>query len=609
MHKTNHNKSNQFKSVLLAGVAACAFASSTAYAQDSTSAPTSESATISSHEVSYKLEVGTIDAVGSNVDADTIRRVISGELKENANALANLTAQSIFIPEIKLIFSVDVNGTATDNEFVFKNISLSNVENGVAQTASMESMTGSMPPNKAADMDVPFTMEFGQSTITQFNLGAMLNAYGLITPRSDEMVQVYQDYVVAGGKMNIGPVACDIGKYRAGAYSARAMKVSYPELMALASELEASGEPNPEQVVKLVDFYADLLYSFETEPVVFDGIECAGEEDGNAFKFTLGETTMGAMGNGIYPAISVNDLKVSVTGKDAGEVSLGNFTFKEIDFNPTVEAYNQIEDITKVDEKWMEENIRMFIPSFGGLSLSDVSVDVPDDSSGERVQASLESFDISLGNYVNGIPTQIGLSAKGAQADLPANSKEEGVQQLLDMGIERINAGYELDLSWDEAASTIEIAKLLIEAEQLGFVDVSGYLVGASEQLFAADPQMMMMAAMGLGIAELNVSMDNEGFLDIALAQAAAEQGAPVEAFQTQLSAMANGMIVGLLGGVDQAVDLGGAVSSFVGGEAKSVDISIKAKSESGVGLPQIMALQSDPTQVFEYVDIESSAK
>ena len=56
------------------------------------------------------------------------------------------------------------------------------------------------------------------------------------------------------------------------------------------------------------------------------------------------------------------------------EVSLGNFTFKEIDFNPTVEAYNQIEDITKVDEKWMEENFRTFIPaSFGGLSLSNVS--------------------------------------------------------------------------------------------------------------------------------------------------------------------------------------------------------------------------------------------
>ena len=53
--------------------------------------------------------------------------------------------------------------------------------------------------------------------------------------------------------------------------------------------------------------------------------------------------------------------------------------------------------------------------------------------------------------------------------------------------------------------------------------------------------------------------MDNEGFLDIVLAQAAAEQGAPVEAFQTQISAMANGMIVGLLGGVEQAVDLGGS--------------------------------------------------
>ena len=46
--------------------------------------------------------------------------------------------------------------------------------------------------------------------------------------------------------------------------------------------------------------------------------------------------------------------------------------------------------------------------------------DVPDDGqAGERVRQALKALMLSLGNYINGIPSQIGLSAKGAQADLP----------------------------------------------------------------------------------------------------------------------------------------------------------------------------------------------
>lgn len=597
---------NSLKTLLLAGTAALAFGVSATYAQDSSTAPSSESATITSSSMKYSLEVSNIDAVDSNVDAETIRSVISGKLVENANALAGLTAKSIFIPEIKFIYTVEVDGNVSNNEFIFKNIALTNVKDGVAQTASMEATTGNLSPSKAVDMDVPFKLAFGQTTITQFNLGALLNAYGLIEPKSNEMVRVYQDYIVAGGTMDIGPVRCNIGKYQSGEYRARAMKVSYPELMALAAELETSNKPSPEQIIKMADFYADLLYSFETSPVVFDGLDCAGSKDGTSFDMSMGKMEVGAMGKGFYPSISANDIAIKITGKENVDFKLGNFTFKEIDFNPTVEAYNQIEDFSEIDKEWFEANFRSFIPAFAGLSFSNFFVDAPDEG-GERVIVEVEDFDVSLADYVNGIPSDISLSTTGVQADLPENPSDDGLKKLRALGIERLNVGYELSLSWDEAAQAIELTRLMFTGEKLGTVDVSGYFVGATEGLFASDPQMAMIAAMGLGVNELDIQLENEGFLDIALAQAAAEQGAPVDAFQTQISAMANGMIVGLLGGVDQAVDLGGAISSFISGDASYVGISLTSKTETGVGMPQILALQADPTKILEYVDIESS--
>jgi len=597
------------KTVLLAGTAALSLGANAVYAQDSSSEASTQTQTIKSVSQKFELQVGPIDAVDSNVDAETIRDVISGKIVENADSLAGLNAKSIFIPEIKLTFSEAVDGSTSDHEVVFKNIALTNVKDGVAQTASMEAVTGHMSPNNTDDLDVPIDMAFGQTTITQFNLGALLNAYGLISPRSDEMVRVYQDYIVAGGTIDVGPAHCDIGKYQSGEYRARAMKVSYPELMEMAAELENAKKPSPEQIVKMADFYADMLYSFESEPIVFDGISCAGTQDETSFDISMGKVNVGAMGGGIYPSVAMNDIAIKVTGDENVEFKLGNFTFKEIDFNSTVEAYHQIEDISVLDEEWFEANFRAFIPAFGGMSFANLFADVPNPEGGDRVNVAVESFDVSLSDYINGIPSNISLSTKGVQADIPEGSADGGLKQLRDMGIERLNLGYEITLSWDEAAQAIDIARFMVSGDQLGSIDLSGYIVGATAELFATDPQTAMIAAMGLGVKELDIQLDNQGFVDLALAQAAAEQGAPVEAFQTQISTMANGMIVGLLGGVDQAVDLGSAVSGFLAGDASYVGIEITSKSESGVGMPQIMALQADPASVLEYVDIQTTTE
>ncbi len=142
--------------------------------------------------------------------------------------------------------------------------------------------------------------------------------------------------------------------------------------------------------------------------------------------------------------------------------------------------------------------------------------------------------------------------------------------------------------------------------KDLGTAEIKGTIGGATEALFANDPQMAMMSAMSLAVTDINIMIDDEGLVKLALAQAAAEQGAPVEAFTNQLTAMSQGMIVGMLGGADSAMKLGEDVAGFLGGD-KKINVGLTAKANSGVGMPQIMMLQSDPTKLLDFVEINST--
>ena len=61
----------------------------------------------------FSVDIPTIDAVDSNVDDETLRAIFSGDLVDNADALAGLTATSITIPEITLERTTTVDGEAT----------------------------------------------------------------------------------------------------------------------------------------------------------------------------------------------------------------------------------------------------------------------------------------------------------------------------------------------------------------------------------------------------------------------------------------------------------------------------------------------------------------
>ncbi|KRA45685.1 hypothetical protein [Devosia sp. Root635] len=551
------------------------------------------------HEVS--VDIPTIDAVDSNVDEATLRAIFSGNLVDNADALAGLTADSITIPEITLSATTTIDGEASEATVTFSDLVLSKITDGTAASVSLSGMSIQAGDNGSA--------EFGTLAASSFNIAGVLGMYGLVDAAGRTDLQtIYTDFSFAGGTLQSPEASCTIGAMSAAEFKARPLNYSFGEIMTLVESLETSGDdPSPEQVGTLLHLYADMFTAFESSPAEFGGFDCSGiDDEGQAIDFSIAGMTMGGMQPGVYPAISLDGLNVDVQGD--GSVQVGNITFKEMDLSSPIAAIQAAP--AAIDEDWLEANARALIPAFAGFSFSDVAVDVPDpDADGERIQASIGSFDLSLADYLNGIPTDILTTASNILVQLPETTDDEQLQQLIDLGVTSIDAGFTIDAAWNEADDTIAIDDISVTGADLATVKLAGTITNATEALFGVDTNQALMAAMGVAISNLKLDVTDSGLSDIILARAAADQGSDPATMRPVFAGLAEGTVIGLLAGAAEAQKVGAALNAFVSGKAKYLTIEMTAKQPPGLGLMDFMAAEDDPAVLIGKVTIDASAK
>src|SRR5690606_31261778 len=149
----------------------------------------------------------------------------------------------------------------------------------------------------------------------------------------------------------------------------------------------------------------------------------------------------------------------------------------------------------ELSEAWMEANWRRLIPAFGGFSLSNFAVDtINPDKPDERIAASIGGFDLSLGSYFNGIPTDVSASLQGVEVPLPQDTTDPQMAMLLAFGLTDINMSADVAASWDQNASSIALEKVALSLADLGSMSMSADLGNATDKLFDADPNVAMVA-------------------------------------------------------------------------------------------------------------------
>jgi len=548
----------------------------------------------------FTLTVPSVVAVDSNLSEADIRAIFTGDFKNTAKSLATLNAASIVIPEITISYDLDLkaeDGGKKQGSFTYKDIEIIDVVNGVAQSSSIAGGEATGPEDA--------TITIGMMSTGLFNIAGMLGFYGLVAPSQPDTIEtIYKDFNFEGAEIKSPEANCDIGSVTVDEFKARPLKTSFVEIMALSEEL-AKDKPSPEAVKSFVNFYMDFLSAFESSPMEFSGLSCTGtDEKGQPVDVSTGTIMIDGFSPGIYPAISASDINVNVEGD--GKVAIGNITSKAIDFTNTIAVLKA--ETAPLDEAWFEANYRKVIPAYQGFTLSDIDVDVPDEESpGQRIKAKVGEVDLTLGSYVNGIPTQIATSASDVEFTIPKDDTDETFKQLTDLGFEKLNVGYSLGLHWNEAEDTIAVDNLSVTGENLGTVTLAGTIGNATETLFGDDLDAAMMAAMGLTVKDIKIDLENAGFVGIALAKAGEEQGQDAESFKTALSGMVQGGALAILGGTAQAKEVAEALDSFIKG-SPLLTIGLAAKDPAGVGLADFMAIESDPTAIAKVMDITAKA-
>lgn len=548
--------------------------------------------------IGFEIKIPSVVAVDSSMSEDQIKDVFTANFLTHADQLAALSATSITIPELSLVLNVKGPGGGTST-VTYRDIVLTNVKDGYAEKLSV----GSGEANSQGETTVYKTI-----AADGFDLKRLLEFGGIVKGDPAAPFKAIYGAATSGGSSQNGPLySCEFGPTNSSGFEARPTKFSLNEFMQTIAKYPSGNEPPPEVLSSLITQVIDLVRGFRGGASTVGGIDCNVPGDLPITVKIAGASTTD-FEPGVYPNIKVSGL--AIDAGPLGNGSLGEFLLKTIDFNPTLNALEAAAG--QLSDEWFENNWRALLPSMEGLSLANFAVDAinPDSPNGERVQAKLGNFDLSLGDYLNGIPTVVSANLAGLEVPLPQDSSDPQITTLLAAGLTGVNLGADVAAHWDKDAKTIAIEKVAMSAVDLGSMTISADIGNATEQLFAVDPETAMMAGFGITVKKVVISVTDDGLGKIVWPLAAAQEGvSDIEAYRTQMAGFAEGIALQLLGSTDAARQLGTSLGDFVTGRKGAITITITSKDPNGIPLPLFMAAQEDPTVLTGQIDVQGSAQ
>ncbi len=548
-------------------------------------------------DLGFSLTIPTIQVQNSSMTADEIRDALAGNFLDHVADFASLTASSITIPEITFTTDATVEGQHQSSTATYTNLVLSNVKSGIAEGVSIERVE-----TKSGEG----TFVYKGMRQNGLDIPGIFALVGLIPGATADFRPLTQTFTVDGASFTGPNVSCSIGPWSSQGMEAKPVSVLLKDVIAAGAQIDADKtNPPPAALKTIVTYILDLLTSFRTHPTEVNSLQCKGSGPNGAAEVAIARITVGGFDPGIYPSVAVEGLKIDAG--DKGVISIGKAELKPIDLNPPISLVRA--NLDNLSSTWFDKNARRLIPSAAGLDLADIKIDIVDpEQPGARLQASLADFDISLSDYLNGVPTRISVSTHGLDVPLDARSGDDNVKMLLALGITRVNLDAAFSAVWDKASHTITLDKVSVSGKDLGSFAVATVLGNASEQLFDADPNVEQAAAMGLTIKSITLDAADSGLADKLFPMLARQQGvSDAKAFRTQMAGTAEGAALQMLGATDAARQLGTAIGDFISGKAKTLSINIAAKDPAGVAVPVLMQASNDPTVLTSAVDITGS--
>ncbi|HZH52566.1 MAG TPA: hypothetical protein VEZ16_11875 [Microvirga sp.] len=511
-----------------------------------------------------------------------------------AERLTRVNARQITIPELKVSQKI---GPETQ-ETVHKNVVLSDIVQGRIGQATADT-TGA----KLSDGKTSLSISYGRMSVGDVDLPAFTRLYETKADGSSApLTRIHGAFSIEDiGAVDDEGVSLKVARLSGRDFMARPTKETWAGTTELLTSLGGKDERSPDEEAQLVSVIADFLSAFDIGLVEATGFEVRDTSTDNPSTGRIARLAYSRSADG-KPADARAE-GFEVTDKD-GFVRIGTLGLTGFSLKPTLEALKSIdrEALKNLDPTAM----RTLVPTLGTLRVANVEVDsLSDEGPGsppERVKASLKEFELTADKPFNAIPTNIRLGFRNFAIDLPPDSQEDGIKDLLALGYRNIDLSFLLAANWNEAAGELALSEVSVDGRDMGSVTLTGILGNVSKEVFDPDTAVASVALIGAKAKSLEVTVRNTGLFERFLETTAKEEKTTPEALRRTYGTAAAVAIPAMLGNSEQAKTLSQAVARFIAKPGR-LTINAQAKDPAGLGVVDLLSL-SEPADALTKLNI-----
>ncbi|MGO4571446.1 hypothetical protein [Microvirga sp. 2TAF3] len=533
-----------------------------------------------------------------------------------AGRLARITARQISIPDLKVQQKL---GNKTET-ITYKNVTLTDIAQGrIAQAAA--SATGA----EIAEGKDRTLFSYGRITVSDLDVPAFAQLYETkAEAASGPLTKIYGAFSIDNVEVVSGNGDTDIKIARMNGrdFMARATRDSWAGTLTLFSELSDKDKLSGDDEKRLVATVADFFSAFDIGFVEATDFELKARPKDHASPMTSRIKRMAyTSGTGAQPS----DARIEgleVTDQD-GRVGIGSISFTGFSFAPMLDGLKALEGKSLKDLD--ATVIRSLVPTIGTMRVTGIDIDtlskdgkpnnpnpkppIPKnpDAKPERIKAGLKEFEITADKPVNAVPTNIRIGMKNFAMALPENSKDEGIQNLTDLGYRTIDLSLLVATNWNEATQELAIQEISLQGQNMGRLSLTGLLGNVSKDAFNPDTAIASVALISAKAKSVDLTLDNGGLFERFLDKTAKEQKTTPEALRRTYATAAAMVIPSMIGNSEQAKTLSQAVSRFIAKPGRIV-INARAKDSAGLGVADIAVL-SEPTAILEKLNVTAKTE
>lgn len=546
----------------------------------------------------YKMP--KIEFSGANLPRAELAALFDKNATEPLAArLSRVSAKQIAVPE--LVVEQQVGGERQVTRY--RDIVLAEVANGRAASVASAGSSFEIKDRDAGTV----SGSMGRLTINDLDTAEAARIYAeRAGSAAGPMKRIYGAFAIEnlaftadkGARVRIGRIA---GKD----FSARPTKDSWIETMKILGAAEKADKASPAEQQRVMGAFADLF-----EAMQVGSMEAAGIEIGDADP-KEGSGRIARIAYTGATAAQPSDLRVEgmeISAKD-GSAKIGLIAFTGFSFGSTFAELRALGDKPMKDLDVAA--LRRLIPTIGTIRLSGLDFDVPNEASKEakpeNIRFSVKDIEVTADKPLNGIPTNIRVGVQSFHMPLPADTKEDGLKDLVAMGYRAIDLSWLTAASWNEPGNELLLREISASGAGMGSVSLRGTVGGVGKDVFNTDSAVALVALLGATVKNAQLTIENSGLFEKLVEQEAKKQNKSAADLRRDFGVAAAVAIPAMLGNSGQAKAIGQAVAKFVARPGK-LSIAARTKDPAGLGVADLASI-GEPGAILDKLEVTATAE